>query len=34
MDMLFLVAPTVLQIYRIGRRLSVGDKKAQYNVMG
>ena len=26
--------PTVLQRYKIGRRLSVSDKKAQYNVTG
>ena len=32
--MLFLAAPTVLQRYRIGHRLSVGDKKAQRNVTG
>ena len=32
--MLLLAAPAVLQRRRIGRRLSVGDKKAQRNVMG
>jgi len=32
--MLLLAAPTVLQRHRIGRRLSVGGKKAQRNVIG
>ena len=32
--MLLLAAPAVLQRYRIGRRLSIGDKKAQRNITG
>ena len=32
--MLLLAAPIVLQRRRIGYRLSVGGKKAQYNVIG
>ena len=31
--MLLLAAPTVLQRYKIGYRLSVSNKKAQYNVI-
>ena len=31
---LLLATPTVLQRHRIGHRLSVGNKKAQYNVTG
>ena len=32
--MLLLAAPTVLQRYRIDYKLSISDKKAQYNVIG
>ena len=32
--MLLLAAPAVLQRRKIGRRLSVNDKKAQYNITG
>ena len=33
-DMLLLATPAVLQRYKISRRLNIGDKKAQYNIMG
>ena len=32
--MLLLAAPAILQRRRIGRRLSVGNKKAQHNITG